>query len=144
MGGYSMVHKRSLCGSWVSKVNEQEIWSEIRHQYTKSFQTSYCMHLRVSERFLLTDQYIKITLALSDLCNSLFESLWHADLGFHFRFLVHLFWRYRFDWCVEGIVSLTLISKWFARSVFWFQSAHSTNILNWIYFMWVLGLCVLL
>ena len=42
--------------SWVSKVNEWEIISEILNQHAKSFQTSYCTHLRVSERFLCTDQ----------------------------------------------------------------------------------------
>ena len=32
-------------------------------------------------------------LTLSDGCNSSFESFWHADSGFHFRFLDHLLWR---------------------------------------------------
>ena len=38
-------------------------------------------------------QYIKITLTLSDVCDSSFESFWHADSGFHFRFLDHLLRR---------------------------------------------------
>ncbi len=56
--------------------------------------------MHASERvraILFTDpglhQTIKITLTLSDACNSLFESFWHADSGFHFRFIDHLLWR---------------------------------------------------